>query len=77
VNELCGTFEIEKQYKLLKMAQRYSVNLFPNEFEVMTKKHAIQEVQEGSGIFHLNDQYYSHQFGWCDEIVNEMKTLIY
>lgn len=77
VNELCGTFEIEKQYKLLKIAQRYSVNLFPNEFEMMTKKHAIQEVQEGSGIFHLNDQYYSHQFGWCDEIVNEMKTLIY
>ncbi len=77
VTELCGAFEIKKQYKLLKMAQRYSVSLFPNEFEMMTKKYAIQEVQEGSGIFYLDDQYYSHQFGWCDEIVNKMKSLIY
>jgi CRISPR-associated endonuclease/helicase Cas3 len=77
VNDLCAAQNLEKQFGLLKKAQRYSVNLFPYEFEDMVNKKAIQEVQPGAGIFHLNDQYYCHQFGWCDEIVNEMKTLIY
>ena len=73
---LCGAFEVEKQYKLLKEAQRYSVNLFSSEFKKMVDESAIQEVQKGAGIFYLDDQYYSNQFGWCDEIVNEMKTHI-
>ncbi|MDR3577457.1 MAG: CRISPR-associated helicase Cas3' [Anaerolineaceae bacterium] len=76
ISELCGAFEIEKQYKLLKKAQRYSVNLFPYEFEKLTKMNAIREVQKESGIFYLDDQYYSKQFGWCDETVNDMKLLI-
>lgn len=77
VNDLCGAFELEEQYKLLKKAQRYSVNLYIYEMDQMSKKKAILEVQEGSGIFFLDDQYYSIKFGWCDEIVNDLKTLIF
>jgi CRISPR-associated endonuclease/helicase Cas3 len=76
VSELCGAFALEKQYKLLKKAQRYSVNLFPHQLIQMAEIKAIQEVQEGSGIFYLDYQYYSDQFGWSEETVNEMKTLI-
>lgn len=74
--DLCGAIEIEKQYKLIKKAQRYSVNLLPYELKIMQDKGAIQEVQEGSGILYLDNQYYSDQFGWQDEIVNDMKPLI-
>lgn len=76
ITELCGAVEIEKQYKLIKRAQRYSVNLMPHQLRKMADKGAIQEVQEGSGILSLNGQYYSPQFGWCDEIVNDMPFLL-
>jgi CRISPR-associated endonuclease/helicase Cas3 len=76
VYDLCGVFDIETQYRLLKKAQRYSVNLFPHELKMMAGIKAIQEVQEGSGVLYLDSQYYSDQFGWSGEIVNDMKTLI-
>jgi CRISPR-associated endonuclease/helicase Cas3 len=76
VADLCGTPELEKQYKLLKRAQRYSVNLRPYEFDNLFKTGAIHEVQNGAGIFYLNEQYYSDEFGWSDEPVSDMKTQI-
>jgi CRISPR-associated endonuclease/helicase Cas3 len=76
INELCSTSELEKQYKLIKKAQRYSVNLFRHEFEKLAKLEAIREIQNGAGIYYLDAQYYSNQFGWSDEIVNQMDALI-
>ncbi len=76
IKDLCGASFLEKQHKLLKKAQRYSVNLFPYELEKMLKIKAIHEVQEDAGIFYLDKEYYSDQFGWCDEIVNDMKNLV-
>ena len=76
VKELCGAFDIEKQYKLLKKAQRYSVNLFLDDFKELADINAIHEVQKGSGVFHLDDQYYGKDFGWSDEPVNDMKVQI-
>jgi CRISPR-associated endonuclease/helicase Cas3 len=76
IKELCGEFGIEKQGKLLKQAQRYSVNLFKYQFDKLAKTGAIQEVQEGAGIYHLNEQYYSEEFGWDDEPVSDMTIQI-
>jgi len=73
---LCSSFKIEKEYNLLKKAQRYSVNLYLSEFTEMINKQAIREVQENSGIFYMDDQFYSDKFGWSSEIVNDMETLI-
>jgi CRISPR-associated endonuclease/helicase Cas3 len=75
VKDLCSVPEFEKQYKLLKKAQRYSVNLFPHEFDKLARIGAIHEVQEGTGVFYLDRQYYSKNFGWSDEIVNDMEFL--
>ena len=72
VKDLCGAPELEKQYKLLKKAQRYSVNLFPHEFEKLTRMGAIRAAQQGTGVFYLDNQYYSKHFGWSDEPVNDM-----
>ncbi|MDP1624687.1 MAG: CRISPR-associated helicase Cas3' [bacterium] len=79
IAELCRAPELEKQYKLLKKAQRYSVNLRPREFDELYKAGIIHEVQQGekgAGIFHLDEQYYSGEFGWSDEPVNDMKIYI-
>jgi CRISPR-associated endonuclease/helicase Cas3 len=76
ITELCGAHELEKQYKLIKKAQRLSVNLFPHEFRKLADKNAIREVQKGAGIFYLDKQYYSEKFGWSDNPVNGMENLI-
>ena len=76
INELCSAFEVEKQHKLIKKAQRYSVNVYENVFNDLAKGRAINEVQEGTGIFYLVAQYYSNEFGLSKEVVNEMQPLI-
>jgi len=75
INDLCGAYDLEKQYDLIKKAQRYSVNLFPYQFQQLARIKAIQEVQEGSGIFYLDSQYYSEKFGWSNDAVNGMELL--
>ncbi len=77
VNELCSAFEIEKQYNLIRQAQRYSVNLFNHEFEKMSKAGIIREVQQGTGIYYLDEQYYSEEVGWSDEITSKMDTQLF
>lgn len=76
INELCASNNLEKQYKLLKEAQRYSVNVFPYVFDRLAKQQIIREVQKGSGILYLDKQYYSDAYGISEEPVNEMEILI-
>jgi len=76
INELCSAFEPEKQGKLIKQAQRYSVNLFDHQFEKLFNTGVIQEVQKNVGIYYLDKQYYSEEFGWSDEPVGNMDVLI-
>jgi len=76
IADLCSAPELEKQYKLLKKAQRYSVNLYDHQFEKLSKIGAIQEVQQGTGVYYLNEQYYDAEFGWSDEPVNRMAVSI-
>jgi CRISPR-associated endonuclease/helicase Cas3 len=75
VADLCGASELEKQFKLLKKAQRYSVNLFQHEFDKLFGTGAIHEVQKGAGVFYLEKEYYSKDFGWSDEPVSGMELL--
>ncbi|MGD0153037.1 MAG: CRISPR-associated helicase Cas3' [Thermacetogeniaceae bacterium] len=77
INELCASDNLEKQYKLLKEAQRYSVNLFPYEFEKLAGQQIIREVQSGAGIYYLDKQYYSDTFGMSQIAINEMENLIF
>jgi len=74
--ELCAAPELEKQHGLLREAQRYSVNLFEHQFDKLLKVGAIQEVQPDSGVYHLNEQYYSEDFGWDNEQISDMTLYI-
>ncbi len=71
IGQLCAAFEVEKQYALIKKAQQYSVNLFPYEFEELSKKNALNRVQEETEIFYLDYQYYSRKTGLSLEPVNQ------
>lgn len=76
INDLCGAFALEKQGKLVKRAQRYSVNLFDHQFKKLLQAGEIQEVQKGAGIYYLHEQYYSTEYGWSDEPVSDMTVHI-
>ncbi|MGA9364900.1 MAG: CRISPR-associated helicase Cas3' [Bacteroidota bacterium] len=71
INELCSAFDLEKQYHLLKKAQRYSVNVFAHTLDELARQGAIHEAQEASGVFYLDSRYYSDEIGLSTEIVNE------
>lgn len=75
ITELCAAFDPGKQFDLIKAAQRYSVNLFPQTIKTLCDNRAIFEVQAGSGILYLQSEFYSSDFGVSDEIVNEMEFL--
>ncbi len=75
VSDLCSAYELEKQYKLLRKAQRYSVNVFPNILTKLLDEQAVYEVQKGSGILYLDERYYSKKFGLSEKPVNDMGFL--
>lgn len=76
ISELCAVPEPEKAYHLLKRAQKYSVNVFPNIMKKLKDKNAVRPVQQGEAIYYLDERYYSNEFGLSTEEVNTMKTQI-
>jgi len=77
INELCAVHYLENQYRLLKDAQRYSVNVVYDMFDKLIKQGIIRETKHGTGIYYLDKQYYSKQYGLSENQVNEMKFLNY
>lgn len=78
VASLCGiNLNDKKQYaKLLRMAQKYSVNVFPNVWRKLLEEEAVVEIQ-GEGIYYLKEQYYSEAFGLSTEPVSLPSALVY
>ena len=73
--ELCAVYEVEKQYALLRRAQQFTVNIFPHEFEALSRQGALHEVQQGANIYYLNQRYYSKHFGLSTEPVTDEELL--
>lgn len=75
INELCALakeFDKGTYYQKLREAQQYSVNLFPNLFEKLRDVGALQEVQEGYGIYYLKEEHYSPTLGVSiNEVANQ------
>lgn len=67
-------FDVKTYYDLLRKAQRYSVNVFPNVWDELIKKGAIHEVQKGEGVYFLDEHYYSEEFGLSVEEVGFMRV---
>jgi CRISPR-associated endonuclease/helicase Cas3 len=76
IAKLSALSRFDDKSKLLKEAQRYSVNLFPNELANLKGKGRLYEAWEGCGIYCLDERNYSEEFGVSMDDVAEMKTLI-
>lgn len=75
VGDLCSAFQLEKQFKLLKRAQQFTVNVFSQLLARLIAFKAVHEVQEGAGILYLDPQYYHPDFGLTDSPEIPMETL--
>lgn len=75
ITDLCSAVNVENQYKLIRDAQRYSVNVFPNEWKKLDDVGAIHEIQKETGIYYLDEQYYSPVFGLSMSPVNNSTFL--
>lgn len=76
VNALCSAFEVEKQFKLLRRAQQYTVNVFPQDLEKLQKAGAVHEIQKGVDILYLSDaRYYNQAFGLSQTPEGNMEVL--
>lgn len=73
---LCAEPEPAKAYDLLKKAQKYSVNLFPNVWEKLKKADAVRPVRQGEEIYYLDERHYSPKFGVSIQMIGEMDTAI-
>jgi len=70
---LCAAHGPEERYGLLRLAQRYSVNVFPHVLERLHRAQAVHEIGAGTGILCLEDKYYSSEFGLNAEGTEEME----
>lgn len=66
---------IGEESDLLRSAQQYCVNLFPQTVSTLRGKGALFQTHEGSEIWYLDERYYSKAFGVSLEPVCEMKFL--
>ena len=63
INEMKGTYLVEKQFTLLRKAMQYTVNVFPNDLQKLLVAGAVREIQEGVEILYLDSRYYYEDFG--------------
>jgi len=75
IAKLSAELPVKEESKLLKTAQQYSVNIFPYMIKKLQEEKALFQTYEESGIWYLNDQYYSENFGVSLEPVSQMKFL--
>jgi len=76
INDLCGAYLPDKEFDLLRRAQQFSVNVFPNALEKLSKAGVVREIRESTGILYLTDsRYYSPKFGLSETPEGNMEVL--
>ena len=70
---LCAAPEPAKAYQLLKRAQKFSVNVFPNIMRKLKEAGAVRPVQQGEEIYYLDERHYSQEFGLSTKEVSTMQ----
>jgi CRISPR-associated endonuclease/helicase Cas3 len=74
IADLFSAFAIERQFELLRKAQRFTVNVFPNVLEKLQRDGALRQVKDIE-VMVLDARYYHTEFGLSTATVNEMEFL--
>jgi CRISPR-associated endonuclease/helicase Cas3 len=76
IAELSATQNLASEFRLLRKAQQFTVNVFPHEKESLMRKEAVYEAQPGTGVLCLREGFYSNEFGLALEGRERMESLI-
>jgi CRISPR-associated endonuclease/helicase Cas3 len=76
IADLFSQFAVEQQFVLLKKAQRYTVNVFPNVIKKLKDEGALCEVPGIEVLVLCDPRYYHTEFGLSTEIIKEYDQLI-
>ncbi|MBI2918916.1 MAG: CRISPR-associated endonuclease Cas3'' [Chloroflexi bacterium] len=63
INELCAAATSDEVGQLLRQAQRYSVNVYPQDLARLATMGCLHETQRDSGVSYLDARYYSDDLG--------------
>jgi len=66
IADLCRVakeFDVKTYRQLLKQAQKFSVNVFPNVWKCLQEENAVHEIQPDEAIYFLDEKHYSKDFG--------------
>jgi CRISPR-associated endonuclease/helicase Cas3 len=74
--ELSAAHDLAVEFQLLRKAQRFAVNVFRWEMDSLTRSGAIYEVQAGTGVFCLREDFYSDEFGLTLDGSGRMESMI-
>jgi CRISPR-associated endonuclease/helicase Cas3 len=76
LTDLCAAYMPDKEFSLLRQAQQFTVNVFPNVLERLMEARVVREIQDGTGILFLVDsRYYSPEFGLSETPGGKMEVL--
>ena len=78
ITQLCGLakdFQAKEYYEALKAAQKYTVNVFPNVWRKLEVAGALHETKQGEGIYFLDEQNYSKDYGINDQRVSNLNDM--
>jgi CRISPR-associated endonuclease/helicase Cas3 len=75
VADLCAAYDVELEFKLLRAAQQFTVNVFPHVLRKLNDAGALHEVKPDARILCLDERYYSALFGLATEPVSTMEPL--
>ncbi len=80
ITELCALdmrFDAKSYSSLLKAAQKYSVNIFPNVWQKLTDQQAMYPIAQDEAVFYLSEEFYSQDFGLSLEVTTTQQDLIF
>jgi CRISPR-associated endonuclease/helicase Cas3 len=75
VNDLLSSYDITKEIDLLRRAQQFTVNVFPNDWKKLMEQRGALTTLQGTEIYCLDGRYYSDHFGLSTAPVSPMETL--
>lgn len=77
ITELSGKMDNPAGGKaLLRRAQFFAINVYPNIFNKLIKSNAVYEIN-GLGVWGLREEYYSQEFGLVHEAVTRLETEVH
>jgi CRISPR-associated endonuclease/helicase Cas3 len=76
IAELSAAHDLASEFRLLRKAQQFTVNVFPYEMECLRRKEAVYEAQRGTGVSCLREAFYSNEFGLALDGSERMESMI-